>query len=78
MQMAMKTHGDTLLVWYGLLTTSDNGIAQPLTSAWLSLDDSKYPQSGRPTEPRIKISQLVTFKNVIVDEDYSLYLISHP
>ncbi len=77
-QMAMKAHGDTLLVWYGRLTTSDNGITQPLTSAWLSLDGSKYPRSGRPTEPRIKISQLVAFQKVIVDEDYSLYLISQP
>ncbi len=75
-QMAMKTHGDTLLVWYGLLTVSDNGITQPLTSAWLSLDGSKYPRPRRPTEQRIKISQLVAFQKVIVDEDYSLYLIS--
>jgi hypothetical protein len=77
-QMAMKTHGDTLLVWYGLLTTSDNGVAQPLTSAWLSLDGSKYSQSARPPEQRMKISRLVAFQKVIVDEDYSLYLISQP
>jgi len=75
-QMAMKAHGDTLLVWYGLLTTSDNGSTQPLTSAWLSLDGSKDSRSGRPTEQRIKISQLVAFQKVIADEDYSLYLIS--
>ena len=78
MQMAMKTHGDTLLVWYGLLTVSDNDITQPLTSAWLSLDGSKYPRPGWPTEQRIKISQLVAFQKVIADEDYSLYLISQP
>jgi hypothetical protein len=75
-QMAMKAHGDTLLVWYGLLTTSDSGSTQPLTSAWLSLDGSNDSRSGRPTEQRIKISQLVAFQKVIADEDYSLYLIS--
>ncbi len=77
-QMAMKAHGDTLLVWYGLLTIPDNGTTQPLTSAWLSLDGSKDSRSGRATEQRIKISRLVAFQKVIADEDYSLYLISKP
>jgi hypothetical protein len=73
--MAMKAHGDTLLVWRGRFMISHDG-AQPLRSAWLSPDGNISFLSGLPTEPRMKISLLVDFRPVIVDEEYSLYLIS--
>jgi hypothetical protein len=73
-QMAMKAHGDTLLVWYGQFTFSHDGIAEPLRSAWLRPDGRYYP--SMPVEPRMRMSLLATFPTAIVDEDYSLYLIS--
>ncbi len=75
-QMAMKAHGDTLLIWWGGLKISPDGIVQPMRSAWLGGDGSLYPPSGPPTEPHMKMSLLVHFQHPIVDEDYSLYLIS--
>jgi hypothetical protein len=75
-QMAMKTHGDTLLVLAGQLTVSHGGMTQPLGSAWLSPDGSFYSQSRPPTEQRIKMSLVVDFRAPTVDEGYSLYLIT--
>jgi hypothetical protein len=74
-QMAMKAHGDTLLVWNGRLAMSRDGITQPLESAWLSLEGSFCSLSGPPTGPRMKISYLAS-GGAITDEQYSLYLIS--
>jgi hypothetical protein len=77
-QMAMKAHGDTLLVWNGQFAISDNGSTQDLRSAWLSPDGRVSSLSKPPTEPRMKMSLLAAFRTVIVDEEYSLYLISKP
>ena len=53
--------------------------ALPLVgSAWLGPDGSFYSLSGPPTEQRMKMSLLVDSPTVIVDEVYSLYLISQP
>ena len=75
-QMAMKAHGDTLLVRSVSFTISHDGITQPLESAWLSPDGSGCTLSGPPPEPRMKISLLADFRTAIVDEAYWLYLIS--
>jgi len=75
-QMAMKAHGDTLLVRSGQFMFRHDGIAQPLSSAWLSPDGHTYYLSKPPPEPRMKISLLVEFQTVIVDDECSLYLIS--
>ncbi len=74
-QMAMKAHGDTLLVTYGQFTFTHDGIAEPLRSGWLSPDGRYYP-STPPPGPRMKMSLLATSPTVIADEDYSLNLIS--
>jgi hypothetical protein len=76
-QMTTKAHGDTLLILKGWLRryTAD-GVEHVLRSAWLSPEGSLSFLSKPTTEPRMKISLLVSFRNVIVDEDYSLYLIS--
>jgi hypothetical protein len=74
-QMAMKAHGDTLLVYNGRLTVSHDGIRQQLRSAWLSPDGSLSSLSGPPTEQRMKMS-LLAGGGAITDEQYSLYLIS--
>jgi tetratricopeptide (TPR) repeat protein len=74
-QMAMKAHGDTLLVWYGQFTLSQGGITKSLKSAWLSPDGSFYSLLGPPTEQCVKMSLLADFLTTIVDEAYSLYLI---
>ncbi len=75
-QMATKAQGDMLLVYRGWFRIRDDGITQDLKSAWLSADGSASSLSKPPTEPRLKISLLADFRTVIVDEDYSLYLIS--
>jgi hypothetical protein len=75
-QMATKAHGDTLLIWWGGLEISPDGIMQPLSGVWLSTDGSLHSLSGPPPGPRRKMSLLVHFQHPIVDEDYSLYLIS--
>ena len=62
-QMAMKAHGDTLLVWKGGLTISDDGITQPLRSAWLCADGSLDSASTPPTEPRMKMSLIADFRH---------------
>jgi hypothetical protein len=77
-QMAMKARGDTLLVCKGWLMISQEGVAQPLRSAWLSPDGLTSSVSKPPTEACMKISQLVNFGPMIVDESYSIYLISKP
>ncbi len=76
-QMALKAHGDTILIWWGRLKISPDGIMQqPLTIAWLGPDGSLHSLSGPPTEQRKKMSLLAEFRPVIADEEYSLYLIS--
>jgi len=77
-RMAMNARGDTLLVCKGWLMISQGGIAQPLSSAWLSPDGLTSSVSKPPTEACMKISQLVNFGPMIVDESYSIYLISKP
>jgi hypothetical protein len=77
-RMAMKAHGDTLLVGNGRFMVSHDGITQPLGSAWLGPDGSFYSLSGPPTERRMKMSLVTDFQAPIVDEEYSLYLISKP
>ena len=74
-QMAMRTPGDTLLVCKGWLMTIQDGSAQPLRSAWLSPDGLTSSALMPPTEPCMKMSQLVDFGPMIVDESYSIYLI---
>ena len=75
-QMAMKAHGDTLLVKSGRLTISHDGITQDLKSAWLGPDGSVLSVSTPPPEPCIRMSLLMVYRTAIVDEAYSLYLIS--
>jgi hypothetical protein len=76
-QMAMKAHGDTLLVWHGQFRFSQGDIDQSLKSAWLWPDGRLSYLSGRPPPaPRMEMSLLADFQIVIVDEAYSLYLIS--
>jgi TPR repeat protein len=75
-QMAMKAHGDTLLVLKGTLTFSPDGITHPVDGAWLSPDGSISSLSKPPTGPHVKIRLLVGFQTVITDDKYSLYLIS--
>jgi hypothetical protein len=77
-RMAMKAHADTLLVFKGSFTITDGASTQDLRNAWLSPDGRCYSLSGPPTEPRMKMSLLVGFPTAIVDEEYSLYLISQP
>jgi hypothetical protein len=77
-QMAMKAHGDTLLVCNSRVVISRDGITQDVRSAWVSPDGRFYSLSGPPTEQRMKISLLAGFRTVTGDEDYSLYLISKP
>jgi hypothetical protein len=74
--MAMKAHGDTLLVKSGRLTISHDGITQDLKSAWLGPDGSVLSVSTPPPEPCIRMSLLMVYRTAIVDEAYSLYLIS--
>jgi hypothetical protein len=75
-QMAGKTHGDTLLVWSGGLMIPQGGVMQPLRSAWLSPDGRIYFVAGSSAEQRMKMLLVADFRNVIVDEEYSIYLIS--
>jgi hypothetical protein len=76
-QMTMKAHGNTLLVWRGGINTiSDDGSKQVLRIAWLNPDGSLWRPSMPPTEPLLEISQLANFRTAIVDEEYSLYMIS--
>jgi hypothetical protein len=75
-QMAIKAHGDTLLVMPHSFIYSHNGTAQMVKSAWLSSEGGTYSLSRTPTEPRMKMSLLAEFRPVIADEEYSLYLIS--
>jgi hypothetical protein len=77
-QMTMNAHGDTLLVLKGWLSTADDSITQEVGRVWLGPDGSFYSLPGSPTEPRMQMSLLVDFRPVIVDEEYSLYLISQP
>jgi tetratricopeptide (TPR) repeat protein len=75
LQMVVKAHGDTLLIFRGWFSIADDVTTQDLRSAWLSQDGSLHPLSEPPMEQPMKISLLVSFRNVVVDEDYSLYLI---
>jgi hypothetical protein len=75
-QMAVKAHGDTLLVRSVSFTMSHAGITQPLRSAWLSPNGSLCTLSAPPPEDFMKISLLADFRAPTVDEEYSLYLIS--
>jgi hypothetical protein len=77
-QMAMKAHGDTLLIWDRQFTSSQGGITEPLRSAWLSPDGRLSTLTKPLPGPRMKLSLLADFRAVIVDEVYSLYLISPP
>jgi hypothetical protein len=74
-QMAMNAHGDTLLVFEGWFTITDDGSTQDLMNVWLSPDGSVSSLSKPPPEPRMLLSLVVGFRGVIVDEAYSLYLI---
>ncbi len=75
-QMAMKADSDTLLVVKGRFAIVDNGVICDLKGgAWLGADGSLSSPSKPPTEPYMKIWLLADFRPVIVDEEYSLYLI---
>jgi hypothetical protein len=75
-QMAMKTNSDTLLVVKGRFAILDDGVIRDLKGgAWLRADGSLFSPSKPPTEPCMKIWLLADFRPVIVDEEYSLYLI---
>jgi hypothetical protein len=75
---ATAARGDALLVLKGHLTASEGGISGPLRAGCLHPDGSVSSPSEQSTEPCLQMTLLAGATTVIVDEEYSIYLIHRP